>query len=124
FARLRADLQVLTRMGKRVFVILPNAVSSAFNPRTMLPGRLSGKADLSKTRPIDRDELVRSVKPIVESLTAAANASVPQTVDPLDYFCDRRWCPVVEGVETPVYRDDHHLRASFVRRKATFMDSI
>lgn len=51
---------------------------------------------------------------IIEAERNAARAGGGEYVDPIRYLCDESTCPVVLG-DTLVYRDSHHLTATFSR---------
>jgi hypothetical protein len=45
-------------------------------------------------------------------------------IDPVEHLCDSVQCRVVDVEGRPIYKDDNHLRSSFVRDRATFMDVV
>ena len=47
-----------------------------------------------------------------ERLKALASRLGLETIDPLDYVCDRTTCPAIDGDGDPIYLDISHLRAS------------
>ena len=57
-------------------------------------------------------------------LRAVAARTGAIIIDPTDYFCSESKCPTVSSDGMPLYTDDQHLRASYARRAAVFIDSI
>jgi len=121
FASLIVDLIM---SGKNVFVILETPTSLVYDPETMLPTgwrRLLGSPSLfddPKRQDMENINAVYSKQ--VQILAKAAGAHV---INPMDYLCDERVCPVASDGHFRYY-DYDHLRASFVRDRATYIDQI
>jgi hypothetical protein len=43
-------------------------------------------------------------------------------IDPIKYLCPENKCPVFDSEGNPLYRDEMHMRASYVRSSADFID--
>jgi hypothetical protein len=56
------------------------------------------------------------------ALRAVAENNGARVIDPLDTLCDRRLCPGTTTDGRAIYKDISHLRASYVRDHATFID--
>jgi peptidoglycan/LPS O-acetylase OafA/YrhL len=121
FASLIVDL---IRSGKNVFVILETPTSLVYDPETMLPTgwrRLLGSPRLfDDPKRQDMENLNAVYSKQVQILAKAAGAHV---INPMDYLCDERVCPVASDGHFRYY-DYDHLRASFVRDRATYIDQI
>jgi SGNH domain (fused to AT3 domains) len=47
-----------------------------------------------------------------------------RVIDPYDYLCRNGFCPAFDEAGQPIYKDEDHLRAAFVREKASFIDRV
>ena len=72
---------------------------------------------------LDRAEFERIWAPIKAKLIAAAKASGASIIDPMPWLCDAAACPGQTADGVPLYTDGGHLRASWVREHATFLDA-
>ena len=43
---------------------------------------------------------------------------------PMDFVCDDLYCPSVDLKGEPMYKDRAHLRPSYVRQNASFIDTV
>jgi peptidoglycan/LPS O-acetylase OafA/YrhL len=104
---------------KTVYLLLDNPIGGGFDPRTFFDAdRLSRiKKTPSRTTPIDHAELV-----LRQKLIEIARRSGARIIDPLPSLCHQDQCYRLNADGTPIYMDDAHLRPSYVREYATFMD--
>jgi peptidoglycan/LPS O-acetylase OafA/YrhL len=116
-------LRALTQRGKRVVIVLSTPRGNVFDPRMMLlrdgidfEARIPPRVDV---RAVDRDTAYVDGK-----LTAIAERAGAEVVDPTRWVCDTRWCPTVDRNGKPYFKDDTHLRASFVREHVTALDKF
>jgi hypothetical protein len=116
-----ARLRQLVKQGKRVAIILSTPRGNVFDPRTMLvrdgidfEARIPPRVDV---RAVDRD--TADVDGALRALAARVGA---EAVDPTPWVCGTRWCPTVDENGKPYFKDDTHLRASFVRAHVTALD--
>ena len=120
-------LESFITTGKQVYVILNIATEDSFDPKLMIDRKLSGEISITPRiyavegfrkikgeMQITQGELVDRIK----SLSEKAGAKVINPMDSLskDGVCFR----FIDG--KPIYRDGSHLRASFVRDYATYLD--
>ena len=122
FASLEEEIAMLRGRGKTVYVVLSNPASRSLDPYTMLPPRLSSSINLSPVRSIARDSAELRREPIAGRLRAIAKRTGARTLDPFDDLCDAARCATVDANGSPIYRDDHHIRASYAARVARFLD--
>jgi peptidoglycan/LPS O-acetylase OafA/YrhL len=116
--KLAAVLTTFHRQGKRLYIVFSNPTSALYDPKRMV-SRFSGALI---TRNLDRSSLAFS-QPIRERLYSVAAESGATVIDPAAYLCGAIVCQtMVDG--RPIYKDDNHLRASYVRQHARFMDQI
>ena len=59
-----------------------------------------------------------------EKIQRVAEAAGARVIKPLDYLCDSEFCPIVGQDGRLMYFDYGHLRASYVRDHATYIDQI
>ena len=114
----------LVKAGKRVFVILETPTSPVYDPETMLPTgwhRLLGSPRLSDDP--KRSDMERLNAEYSEHVQVIAKSAGARVINPMDYLCDERVCPISTDGHFRFY-DYDHLRASFVRDHATYIDQI
>lgn len=108
--------------GKRVYVILNIPVNANLNPRRMIR-RNFGRAGFEVKIPsVGRDEVAKALHgsmSVLRQLSIDAGASV---IDPLDWLCDATHCPVITAAGQPMYRNERHLNATYVREHVRFLD--
>ena len=71
-----------------------------------------------------RAQMEKFVGKISEKVQRVAVAAGARVIKPLDYLCDRDVCPIVGQDGRLMYYDYGHLRASYVRDHATYIDQI
>ncbi|HTC14781.1 MAG TPA: acyltransferase family protein [Steroidobacteraceae bacterium] len=126
FARL---LSALTASGRRVFIVLSNPTSPRFEPVALVPAALrlglSVPAQFRAAAPADIDAASYEdfVAPLMSRLRALAVQSGAQVLDPRTTLCSGMRCPAVGADGTPLYIDSNHLRASYARAQASFLDA-
>ncbi len=123
FQMFERELASLTASGKKVFIVLPNPELDAFDPQTMIPSRMPGIEKAPPRLFVTRDEILAKTGAVTERLRKVAQQSGAILLDPLQVLCDGARCPTVWNGGKPVYMDNNHLTASFVRARATFLDS-
>ncbi len=61
---------------------------------------------------------------ISEKVQRVAEAAGAQVIKPLDYLCDSEFCPIADKDGHLMYFNYGHLRRSYVRDQATYIDQI
>jgi hypothetical protein len=115
----------LIQSGKRVFIILETPTSRKFEPEKMLQtgwDRLFG-SKLPATAPT-REEMESYNREMSTTIQGAAEAVGARVIKPMDYLCDAKFCPGFTKEGRLMYFNYDHLRASFVRESATYIDQI
>ena len=117
---------------KDVYVILSSPSGVELNPLRIIGSRwtqicrsrgtnLNQSVATSKLKS-DKDKWT-GMQNFMEVIARTAKINGARVIDPFEYFCDSTSCPsVING--RPLYIDFGHLRASFARERATFMDGI
>ena len=112
----------LRKSGKKVFLILNIPVGERFSPRFMVK-----RDPVISLRPrpnsgVDRKTLDAYMLKLQKDLRDAAKSVGADVIEPFDYLCNDLTCIAVDSEGDPVYKDGYHLRPSYVRGNATFID--
>ncbi len=123
YESLRQSIATLRQNGKQVFLILQPPAGKRFDPRSMYTGsRFGGIYPVDPVPPFDlKDYLTRNAT-VRERLLAIAHQSGARPIEPTEYLCKGDICPVLDEQGSPLYTDTVHLRPSYARRAATFLD--
>jgi peptidoglycan/LPS O-acetylase OafA/YrhL len=119
------DVARLTKLGKRVVVILNVPEGADFSPDFILRRARLGslfsdaEVDLGEPQYVDRAAAAAVTAPSMRMVKDIVEKSGAETIDPYDYLCDANRCPVLLNGR-PVYSDAHHLRPYYVIERATF----
>ncbi|RZL04473.1 MAG: acyltransferase [Rubrivivax sp.] len=120
---LEAQLVSLSRV-KKVYLLLDNPNDDSFDPKNFISGsRLSALHYHSPSAPFELSQ-DPSFMALRAQLTAMAHRLNITVIDPVDHLCQANACPSVQGGDTPIYKDRGHLRPSFVRTHAGFIDQV
>lgn len=115
----------LVKSGKRVFVLLETPTYIAYDPARMLPtgwARLLGKPIIppDPTR-ADIEAHNGAISKRLQDISEEVGAHV---IKPMDYLCDKKTCPIFTKDGHLMYYNYDHLRASFVKKHAIWIDQI
>jgi peptidoglycan/LPS O-acetylase OafA/YrhL len=115
----------LVASGKRVFVLLETPSGWVYDPAASIPTGWHRLLDRPKAPPSwTRSFVDEFVGKISEKVERAASAAGAQVIKPLDYLCDSQTCPITDKDGHHMYYDYGHLRQSYVRDQATYIDQI
>jgi hypothetical protein len=123
FASLRDELIELRRLGKRTIVILNIPVGAAFAPTSRIV-RTSGEVKLLPPPRVLANDVLQPYGKIEDQLKKAATESGAEIIDPFKFLCASGECQTSDQAGMPIYKDGVHLKASFVRDHATFIDEV
>jgi peptidoglycan/LPS O-acetylase OafA/YrhL len=115
----------LVGAGKRVFVLLETPSGRAYDPETLMPtgwDRLLARPKIPQSP--TRAQMEKFVGKISEKVQRAAEAAGARVIKPLDYLCDSEFCPIADKDGHLMYYNYGHLRRSYVRDQATYIDQI
>ena len=118
--RLEALLRQLVKSKRRVYLLLDNPRGSLFDPMASLEGSRLGRLTLplqARTAPLT-DEEAR----LNQSLAALAARTGTAVISPIAALCRNMECLRTLDNGSPLYKDSGHLRASFVRDHAGYID--
>jgi len=125
FQRLLARL---VSSGRRVFIVLSNPTSPQFDPPALIPPAVRLSLHAPRTFVADRSRSVNAaafevhVAPLMDRLHAIAARTGARVIDPRSTLCAGMVCPAVGADGMPLYIDSSHLRATYARERATFID--
>ena len=107
------ELASLRAMGKDVVVVLSSPRGRKVRPELQYDRwRATGSgAEVS----ILRRELDAEVADANQAIRTAATSAGARLVDPFDMFCSAKTCAIADHEGNPVFTDESHLRASYVR---------
>jgi len=112
------------RNGKSVFLILQMPIGEELAPQSMVVFDLLHHPFLLKVEPSSMP--LRAFElgygELLSKLKAVGQNAGAQVIDPADFLCPNGICPSVEKDQSPRYKDMAHLRASFVRDHASYVD--
>ncbi|RYF45064.1 MAG: acyltransferase [Comamonadaceae bacterium] len=121
FEALGKMLKSLKAAGKTVYLILNVPVGENFEPKSLIAG--SRLSEMNADRTSATSGLTASQKALHDRLEGVAKDSGAIVLDPLATLCNPAGqCLRSEANGVPIYKDLTHLRASYVRRSATFLD--
>jgi len=115
----------LVNAGKRVFVLLETPSSDTYDPATLAPTgwrRLLARPKIPESP--TRSQMEKFVGKISEKIQRVAEAAGARVIKPLDYLCDDEFCPIADKDGRLMYFNYDHLRRSYVRDHATYVDQI
>jgi hypothetical protein len=113
----------VVKSGKAVYIILSNPVEQP-TLRGETPRRLVGfpfRATLPFATRKYEAERTRLTTQLLRQIAANTGATI---IDPDQYLCDTKVCPATTPRGEPIYRDDNHLHAGYVRRNAVWIDPV
>ena len=123
-SKLEAYINELNAQGKKVFLMLNIPTGEELDPKYMAHRSLNHFPSLLtiRTGGIPREKLDKKFGKIQQDLSEMAQRSGAEIIRPLAFLCDESYCPSVGSDGEPIYKDSGHLRPSFVRTKAKYMD--
>ncbi len=121
FSRLARMIGDFTAAGKSVWIVLNMPSSEELAPRFSFRRSISGSTRLLP-RQLDRAMFESGWAPIRSKLMEVAAASGANVIDPMSSLCDKVVCPGRTADGVLIYKDGGHLRSSYVRGHAAFMD--
>ena len=118
------EIASLVKAGKVVYLILSNPTRSGRLAGSGLPIRLGGFSLTPAIPAVPRQQFVTSVSWTTSQLRRIADRSGAHVIDPVEFLCGPTTCPLVGAGDEPIFKDNDHLRASFVARHVSFLDTI
>ena len=122
YASFEATVRHLRQLGKRVFIVLQPPSGNMYDPRNMYQGsRFDSIHPLPKIDSLKLDKFLADNATSRGRLQAIAAANGAQVIDPSQYLCQGKECPVLDAAGAPIYTDPLHMRPSYSRRAVTYL---
>ena len=123
YERLSQFISAISK-NKRFYLILNMPDGEELNPKNMFTGSRLRTLDTKNTDKVvfdykgflDRHKIFRTE---LENLAIKNGAIV---IDPIKHLCRENKCPVFDSEGNPLYWDEMHMRASYVRSSADYID--
>jgi peptidoglycan/LPS O-acetylase OafA/YrhL len=121
--RFRRAVANLRSRNKRVFIVLEGPIDDALDPRsriqrTVLPPGFR----VLEIPPLAKAAMERRSNVIESLLRRIADEEGAIIIDPMEDLCSVDTCPAFTSSGEAIYHDGGHLRPSYVREHAQFMD--
>ena len=115
-------IESFVKQGKEVYIVLQIPVGKELDPRLMIHRELGSLTFNVVASPVKRSDVNRQLAPTAAKLVEIAKRHGVGVIDPLDTLCNDEECPTVDPDGSPIYRDDGHLRPSYVRANVKYLD--
>lgn len=122
--RLSAFLRRGVSNGKSVYLVLSMPDGDELDPKGMFTGSRFGVLRPKEPRQATLDYtrfMARYGHERVE-LAELAALNGAHVIDPIASLCPNKQCPVFDSQGAPLYKDSMHMRASYARASATYID--
>jgi peptidoglycan/LPS O-acetylase OafA/YrhL len=120
FTNLGDTISKLVARGKRVWLVLAIPSAPQLAPHLGINRSLDGTVTFPPLQ-LDRTTFENAWGPIRTKLIEVASTNGALVIDPIPALCGPTVCPG-ETAEGPIYTDGGHLRASYARDHAGFID--
>lgn len=122
-SNLSSFIRELVDHKKKVFIVLNIPTGQELDPKYVVQRRIENFPNILEVRDggIDSASLATKYGLIQSDLARIASQAGATVIKPMDYLCGER-CDSLDATGAPMYRDGYHLRPTFVRKHATFID--
>jgi len=111
----------LIGLRKQVYVVLNIPVGFELDPAHVVIKRsLWGGVRINARSFVSRSE-IENYRPYAHFVAAVRDTNA-QIIEPMDYLCQGDRCPALSDVGEAMYKDDGHLRPTYVKTKVMFLD--
>ncbi len=115
------QLAMLVKQGKKVVVLSSSPRGALVEPQKLIPRQWWQWHD-PVLAPRSRASLKQVVTDVDARIALAVKNAGAEWLDPFDYFCGADTCAVMAEDGLPIFMDDSHLRARYVREYVTYLD--
>lgn len=127
YKALELMLVKLKQLGKKTYLVLNMPAGDAFDPGDIMRRSILNSSLRITRRSVDEETLFTNKKyaeatHVHERLKKIAERSGAIVIDPLDYLCHEKSCPVFTAEGELIYKDPGHLRASICRKDIHYLD--
>jgi hypothetical protein len=123
FSNIEDRIRVWVENNKRVYIVLTHPAGPAADPGGKIADRLAW-APVPEHRVFSLAEHRNKGAFIHARLRRIAQNTGAAIIDPAQWLCRGEFCETETSSGIPIYCDDSHLRASFVREKVHYLDGI
>jgi hypothetical protein len=121
-ATLKQRIRAYVASGRRVYIVLDIPSGQKFDPRSFVfRAGIFQKMD-PVVQQLTNSQFTKSTGQIMAQIRRLGEEARATIIDPIDYLCTEVGCRIVSAASEPIYRDAWHLRPSYVRDHADFMD--
>jgi len=121
--RFRQVVATLRRRNKRVFIVLVGPIDDALDPRSKIQRTVFPPGfRVIDLPPLAKAGLEKRSNEIESMLRRIADEEGAIIIDPMEDLCRADTCPAFTPSGEAMYHDGGHLRPSYVRTHARFMD--
>lgn len=113
------DMKELRELGVEVFVAVPNAYDSSFDPRGMFD--VNGLRE-DRIKPFNQSVFASKFPWVIKVVNEGIAASGVRAIDLTDNYCVDGMCDVVDRYGNPIFKDWDHFRPFFARHYAQSID--
>ena len=117
-------IQDFIKSGKRVYLVSNMPIGGEYDPKNLFVQRdFFGRWKIDKKNG-SKESWLAYFKDLKLVLQKVAKDSGAILLNPEDLLCNEKECLVTDDKGDPIYYDSLHLRASYVKNKVDFLDSI
>jgi hypothetical protein len=123
YERLSQFISTISK-NKRFYLILNMPDGDELNPKNMFTGSRLRTLDIKNADKVafDYKGFIDRHKNFRTELTNLAIKNGAIVIDPVKHLCRDNKCPVFDSEGNPLYWDEMHMRASYVRSSADYID--
>lgn len=121
---LERTIYELQKANKRVFLILNIPRGNEFDPRGLITRSWKnlGFGVSRNYTGVPTKKIITELEPAVSKLKDIAQRTGITVFDPVEIICNQESCPVLTANGLPIYKDNNHLNATFVKNNLSFLD--
>ena len=122
------ELGKFVRAGKKTYLILSIPTAQAFDPKNIIERGFDGTFTINRHDPTIKQLFAEKAPSslshgeVMKSFTQAAAQVGVEVIDPTLLLSTNGICPSLDDQNRPIYSDPHHLRSSYVREHASYLD--
>lgn len=121
FLNIEDRIRAWVASNKRVYIVLTHPGGPEADPGGKIPDRLAWSPERDR-RALSLEQHRRQGAFIHDRLQRIAENTGASIIDPAQWLCHEGVCETETITGIPIYCDDSHLRASFVREKVRYLD--
>ena len=125
---LMEQLGKFVQSGKKTYLILSIPTAQVLDPKNIIERRFDGSFTINRHDPT-LQQLLEEKAPsslshgeVMQLFTQKAGQVGVEVIDPTVQLSTNGVCPSLDDQNRPIYCDPHHLRSSYVRDHASYLD--